>query len=84
MKDFDKGGPGWAAFGDYYAFTKKYWEPPEVFTEEYWDGFLADIKSFIQKHRAIDERYVEGLTVPLIRRLERIERERRDKANGIG
>ena len=84
MKDFDKSGPGWAAFGDYYAFTKKYWEPPEQFSEEYWDGFEADMKAFIKKHKDLDHRYIEGLTVPLIRRLERIEHERRDKANGIG
>lgn len=77
MGMYDKGEPGWALERDRYKLVQKYWEPPEVFTEEYWDGFLADIKSFIQKHRAIDERYVEGLTVPLIRRLERIERERR-------
>ena len=67
----------WAAFGDYYAFTKKYWEPPEQFSEEYWDGFEADMKAFIKKHKDLDHRYIEGLTVPLIRRLERIERERR-------
>ncbi len=82
--DFGKGSPIFNAYGDWYGVVKKYWEPPEHFTEEYWDRVMDDIKAFIRKNKGLDQRYVEGMTVPLIRRLERIERERRDKANGIG
>ena len=77
MGTFDKGSPGWEMEKDWFKVMQKYWDPPEIFTEDYWDRFLVDIQNFIRKNRAIDERYVEAMTVPLIRRLERIERERR-------
>ena len=77
MGIYDKNESGWQMERDRYALVVKYWEPPKEFTEEYWDQFIEDIKAFNAKHKELDKRYVEGQLVPLIRRLERIEHERR-------
>lgn len=83
MNVFDKGGAGYLMERDLYALKKKYFDPPEEITEDYWNSFMADIQSFIRKHKALDESYVKGMTVPIIRRVERIGAERRDQRRNV-
>lgn len=78
MNVFDKGGPAYLMEKDLYTLKKKYFYLPEEITEDYWNNFMADIQSFIRKHKALDESYVKGMTVPIIRRVERIGAERRE------